>query len=345
MDLGLKHIGKRRAMEHAFFWLAWVFTFTLLQCLGQGFASFGLWLKYYLVTLPVFMLHTYLIAYWLVPVAFYKNRYGWFILGFVVLLPVFSVIELVVSNELVFRSENSKMAFEPDYLNFKNILISGLGNQYIILVFLAIKVGRAWYRAQSQKNVEQNWNRRTELEIYHYQLQPRIMLHLMEMLGLALKMNPRKSSEVIIVVSDFLNRFIDEKNEKWLPLNKETELIKLMLKIHHLASGKPVNMRLETEGNHSLLVIPAGLFLPLVNFAIITGQKCNNSVNSSVFIGEENRELHFCLEMSSNNEFNQSDNYDFIMLGKRLQYNFPGKYRLQENYKENYLWVNLEVFP
>src|SRR5690554_2764000 len=99
MRWGQKHIGKQRMVLHTGFWLAWVVSFTVLQSLGQGIETFSIWLRYYVITLPVFIGHTYLIAYWLVLYTFYKNRYGLLIMGVLVLLPVFSIIELIISNE------------------------------------------------------------------------------------------------------------------------------------------------------------------------------------------------------------------------------------------------------
>jgi two-component system, LytTR family, sensor kinase len=152
-----------------------------------------------------------------------------------VFLVLFSVIELIVSNELVFKPFGQEFAFKPGYLNVKNILISGIGNHYIILVFLAIKVGKAWHQAQNMRNAEQRLNEEAEMEIYHYQHQPRLMLHLMDALQDTISKSPQKAPELIISISNFINQFLKENHSDWRPLLAETDLMERFLSINKLA--------------------------------------------------------------------------------------------------------------
>lgn len=93
------HIDKKRMAQHTIFWMCWIFGFTFIQSFGFGINDFVAWLFYYLVTLPLFVAHTYLIAYWLVPACFFKHRY-WLFAGWIIaLLIIASVFELVISNE------------------------------------------------------------------------------------------------------------------------------------------------------------------------------------------------------------------------------------------------------
>ena len=145
------NIDKREVILHTIFWIMWILSFTAIQSVGNGINQWIMWLMYYILTLPVFIVHTYIIAYWLLPKMIFKEQYWLFIAGVLLLLILFSIIELIISNELIFKIHDTNKAFNPGYLNLKNIIISGIGNHYIILVFLAIKVGRSWYSVQNQK--------------------------------------------------------------------------------------------------------------------------------------------------------------------------------------------------
>ena len=85
-----------------------------------------------------------------------------------------------MSNEFIFKPFYPAKAFHPGYLNIKNIIISGIGNHYIILVFLAIKAGSSWYMAKTKQDDLLQTKMETELEIYRYQLQPKLVLSLIE---------------------------------------------------------------------------------------------------------------------------------------------------------------------
>ncbi|SHE94998.1 Histidine kinase [Mariniphaga anaerophila] len=340
-----KHIDKQRIILHVGFWLAWVVSFTTLQSLGGGSGSFYLWFRYYIVTLPVFVTHTYLIAYWLVPRTFYKNHYGLLALGIIVLLLVFSLIELVVANEFVFKAFGKGCGFCPGGLTLENIVISGIGNHYIILVFFAIKVGQAWYKAQSKTKEEQRWNEEAKLEIYHYQLQPRLMYHLMGILRETIARNPSQAPDLIIQISNFFSLFLKDNSTDWRPLSYETDLVERFLKIHTLGLGNQIQVVLKFEGNLKPFVIPPFLFLPVLGFMVKTGMACNESFQCIVFVKGESRKLDFMVELRSEKELELTENIDSEMLSLRLQHSFPDKFKLEETTGHNYLRMQMEIFP
>ncbi|WP_372948372.1 hypothetical protein [Mariniphaga sp.] len=338
------HIGKQRILLHTGFWLAWIISFTLLQSLGLGKEMFCLWFRYYIITLPVFVVHTYLIAYWLIPLTFYKNRYGLLTTGIFVFLVLFSVIELVVSNELVFKPFGKNYALGTDYLNLKNILISGLGNHYIILVFLAIKVGKAWHETQNMKNAEQRLNEEAEMEIYYYQHQPRLMLHLMDVLQDTISKSPQKVPELIIRISNFFNQFLNENHADWRPLLAETDLMESFLSLNKLAMSNHLKAEIKLKGNLKPFVIPPFLFLPVLEFAMKTGKKCNDLFECTVFVTAENRKLYFAVELWSENKLEFPESHDSEMLRLMLQHYFPGKFRFTEETEENFRMLQVEIF-
>lgn len=344
MKLAGKNIDKAEILLHIIFWLSWILSFTIIQSLGKGFDEYIVWLIYYVITLPIFVAHTYLIAYWLLSESYFRNRYFLFGIGFIFLLIVFSVIELVVSNELVFKPFDIDKSFSPGYLNLKNIIISGIGNLYIILVFLAIKAGRSWYSAKNRKDELLQSKMETELEIYRYQLQPKLILTLMEELEQLTISDSEKAPEMIIKISNFLNRFLYEGREELIPLQLEVKLIEEFLDIHKLAIGDRLTSNFIVSGNLKSFVVPPLLLLPFLNNAIKMVYGCNDSFESSVIIKGEKKYLLFSFSIWSENEFRLIDDENSKITKKRLEYSFPGKYRLIENLDENFREFSLEIF-
>ncbi|HKI88049.1 MAG TPA: histidine kinase [Draconibacterium sp.] len=344
MNWAAKHIDKTEIALHVLFWLTWVVSFTLVQSLGKGINQYFVWLMYYLITLPIFVVHTYLIAYWLVPQAFFKQRYGLLVLGIIGFLLFFSVAELVVSNELVFKVFDPSKEFRPGYLNLKNIVISGIGNHYIILVFLAIKAGRSWYSAKSMKDELVRSNLETDLEIYRYQLQPRLVLSLLHELDQITETVSGKSSEMIIKISQFLNRFLYEGSEDLIPLYREIQLIEDFLDIHKHAIGERFTSNFMVSGKPGTYVVPPLLLLPMLNDAIKIVYECNDSFESNVIIKGEKRYLLLSFSFWSEKEFRIAGNENIEITRKRLDYSFPGKYRIIENVDENFREFSIEIF-
>lgn len=344
MKLFKINIDRREVILHVIFWIMWVILFTAIQSAGSGSSQWFVWLMYYIITLPVFILHTYLIAYWLVSKMFYKGHYWFLIVGLLSFLILFSIIELIVSNELVFKIYDTEKVFEPGYLNLKNIIISGIGNHYIILVFLAVKAGRSWYSIQNKKEELLQTKLETDLEIYRYQLQPKLILTLMEELEKLTENRPEKAPGMIVKISNFLNRFLYEGTEELLPLQLEVKLLEEFLDIHKDALENRLTSNFVVNGVLKSFVVPPLLLLPYINCAIKLVYECNNSFESTVIIKAEKKYLLFSFTFWSEKEFRLVDNENIEITKKRLKYSFPGKHLLIENIDENFREVSLEIF-
>jgi sensor histidine kinase YesM len=331
-------------LRHVAFWLAWVLSFTVIQRLGFGSRQYFVWLMYYIVTLPVFIAHTYLIAYWLIPLVRKKGNYIFFVLVLITFLVVFSIIELVMSNELVFKVFDINKSFSPGYLNFKNIIVSGIGNHFIILVFFAIKAGRSLYSSKNIKEELMQTKMETELGIYKYQLQPRLILSLLDELDEITWRDAEKAPDMIIKISGFLNRFLFEGSEELVPLQSDVELIREFLEIHQHAVGSRLKSNFFAVGNLKSFVVPPFLLLPFLNSAIKMVYTCNESFDCSVIVKGEKKYLLYSFTFWSESEFQLNDEENIAITRKRLNYTYPGKFRLVENLDENYKEINLEIY-
>lgn len=299
---------------------------------------------YYILTLPIFMIHTYLLAYWFLPGTFFKGKYLLTFSGLFVFLVVFSIIELLVSNELVFRYFAPEKMFQSGYLNPANIVISGIGNHYIILIFLAIKVGRSWYSSENRKEELAQIKMETELEIYRFQLQPKLILSLVDELQMITETKPELAPEMIIKISNFLNRFLFEGKEELISLNLEVKLMSEYLDIHKHALGSRLKSNFVVNGKLQSLVLPPLLLLPFINAALKIVYRCNNSYESTVLLKAEKKYLLYTFSFWSEKEFRIKDSEETEVTKKRLKYAFPGKYRLIENVDENFIEFSLEIF-
>jgi two-component system, LytTR family, sensor kinase len=336
------YTGEHRPKLHALFWLMWITSFTLLQSMGQGSSSVLYWLMYYLITLPVFMIHTYLIAYWLVPHTFMQNRYFLFSMMLLLFLVIFSVTELVISVEVVDRLFYQGKLPPSGYLNFKNIIISGIGNHYIILVFMAVKAGRAWYRSQNRERDEQLINLDTGIEIYLYQLQPRMMHHLMKLLGKVIKSDPQKAPDMIIRLSGFLNRFLKEAAREQTTLSEELNLAGEYLGFYASATEGSQRIKCKSQGDFHLFKLPPFLFLPVLDAAVnsLNGSPGNCSVDAETSKDGFRLKIRIGnLQMANPGEYDDVD-----MLLSRLQRSFNCNFRLNDEIGEGYRQIDVEVF-
>jgi len=338
------NIDKTRVALHAVFWILWVAGFTLIQSIGGNGHIYFTWLMYYLITLPLFVAHTYLVAYWLLPVTFFRRKYFLAGVGLLVFLVLFSILELIISNELVFRNFNQHFMQEPGYLNPLNIIGSGIGNHYIILVFLAIKAGLSWYNSSSQTKNLQLAKTETEIEIYRYQLQPKLILTLMEELETVAKNTPDKMAGLLVKISGFLNDFLFEVKDELIPLGLEIKLTEQFLAVHKQALGRRLKGMVSFSGNVQAHVCPPLLLLPFINSMLKIVYQCNNLFESTVIIKAEKKYLLMSFTFWSETDFKMPESGIMEMTKKRLQYNYPSKYRIIENLEDNFAEISIEIF-
>jgi two-component system, LytTR family, sensor kinase len=336
------YTDKHNPKLHALFWLIWVMSFTLLQSMGQGTSSLLYWLMYYLITLPVFIIHTYLIAYWLVPLTFMKNRLFLFGVTLFVFLIIFSVAELVISAQFVDKIFYPGKLPPPDYLSIKNIIISGIGNHYIILVFMAVKAGREWYHAQNIEKAEQLINLDTGFEIYLYQLQPRMMHHLMKLLGNVIKTDPQKAPDMIIRISGFLNRFLKQAVKEQTTLAEELNLAGEYLGFYSWATGNQQQIKCNMRGDLNKIKVPAFLFLPVLDAAVnnLNGIPGNCSVDTETF----NQGFRLKIMISKIPMKGHIDHDDVDMLHRRLQRSFDDNFHMKDETRDGCREIELEVY-
>jgi hypothetical protein len=344
LKAGEKYIDGKRVLLHAAFWLFWIVSFTIIQGMGKEPRQYFVWLMYYLITLPIFVSHTYIIAYWLLPRTFFKGKIWLAIAGIFVLLVVFSVAELIVSNEIVFRLFDKSKMFYSGYLKPSNIIISGIGNHYIIMVFLAIKVWQSWYYSKNQSDGLLQLKMETELEIYRYQLQPKLILSMVEVLEIENIKEPEKLSQMIVKMSGFLNHFLFEVKDELIPLSLEVKLIREFLDIYKYAIGGRFNSNLIVNGNLQSHICPPLLILPTVNKAVKVVCGSNNSFESTVIIKAEKKYLLFTFRFWSEKDFRIENYKEIEIIKKRLTFNFPSKHRIIESTDANFNEISLEIF-
>ena len=96
-------LEQNRSLRHLVFWFIWVVGFTFVKSFGESMEVYLGWFSYYLITLPIFVAHTYLVAYLLIPYFLNRRLFPLFIVLFLLLIFGFSVLELILSNEFIYK--------------------------------------------------------------------------------------------------------------------------------------------------------------------------------------------------------------------------------------------------
>jgi len=222
------------------------------------------WFSYYLITLPIFIAHTYLVAYLLVPYFLSKRLFPLFIILFLAFFYGFSVLELILSNEFIYRWYPTGTELIDDYLSPANVILSGLGNLYIVLVFLAVRTIREWYYAESRSKELQHIDLQHQMEDAITRVQPQMLLYAIDHIDRMVSESSPDVSKAIALTSELLNEVMIYHEEKNKLFSGEIELVrKLVVLVSLLKDCKP-DVEFFISGDPGQIKMP-----PMILFTLI----------------------------------------------------------------------------
>lgn len=341
----LFHMERKRIGLHFVFWLLWIVSFTVLQSFGYNIDNYKAWLVYYLVTLPLFMTHTYVVAYWLLPEYFFKHRYLAFSCWIFVFLILTSVGELLISNELVWKLVNPENIQQGSYLNWKSILINGLGNEYIVIVFLSVKVIRFWNAKMSEKTDLQNRKISTEIELLQYQLYPRAVLNVIDRLEYLARIQSPQTSEMIIRLSNLMSNMTAIRKPVLILLKKEVEMIRNYIDIQQLSLPKAIDVNFHLIGELNSIQVPPFLFFQLVEEGFEVLDHISGKSDFTLQIKTGSKYLLFSMTIWNFDQFKHQFNPTVLEnCHKYLNCFYHENHKVMSVFEINFVEITIEIY-
>jgi two-component system LytT family sensor kinase len=258
------HLLGNRRWRHFLFWVCWVVGFTFIKSFGQPYEVYFGWFSYYVVTLPIFISHTYLVAYVLIP-RFFTRRYMYlFVTFFLGLFYGFSVLELIVSNEFIYQWYPTGTEILENYLAPGNVVRSGIGNLYIVLVFLACRTVRNWTLADKKQKDLFQAELKQQMEETMTKVQPLMLLYAIDHIDRMVKESSPKVTKAIALTSELLNEVMmyHEEAERWFI--REIELVKKLVSLVALFRGRKPDVEFFVSGDPGFISLP-----PMILFSFV----------------------------------------------------------------------------
>lgn len=341
----LRHIDHKRIFNHTLFWCSWIGGFTVIQSFGYGVADYWAWLVYYLVTLPLFVAHAYSIAYWLVPKYFFRSSYLVFSFWIIVLLVIASLGELIISNELIWKLVKPENIQQENYLNWQNVLINGLGNEYIIIVFLSVKVVHFWTLKLEEKSALVNRKLATEIELLQYQSYPRSILNVMDRLEkMALDVSPQ-TSEMIIRLSNLMSSMTATRRTNKILLHKEIEMIRCYIEIQRMKLINSLPANLLVKGELNSIRIPPFLFFQMVEEGFVILESSQENSDYTILIKSEPNYLLFSMTIWNPDVLKTNFNPTVLEnCRKYLNFFYAENHKVISNFEINFVEITIEIY-
>ena len=258
-------LEQNRTLRHLIFWICWVVGFTFVKSFGESSEVYLGWFSYYLLTLPIFVAHTYLVAYVLIPLFFNKRWYPVFVGLFLALFYGFSVLELLLSNEFIFKWYHTGSTITDDYLRAGNVITSGLGNLYIVMVFLAARTVKQWYNADNRRKELMQVELQQQMENAITRVQPLMLLSAIDNIDRMVDESSSDVTSAIALTSELLNEVMVYNEEDPKLFNREIELVRKLVHLVSVLRDRKPDVEFFISGDPGLIKLPPMILFTLVD--------------------------------------------------------------------------------
>ena len=257
-----------KAVRHFSFWLVYILFYgTIYGAYDENFAD--AYLKE-LIYIPVKMVITYFVLYYLLPKFLLTGRY----LRFALLFVASSFLAAVAYRYCTFYIEYP--IFYPAGQNYPLFypikIIKGLVGIYPVVFFaVSFKMLRYWYESrQAQQELAQE-KLASELKFLKTQIHPHFLFNTLNNLyALTLKKSDA-APQMVLKISDLINYMLYECNVECISVEKEIQFIRNYVEVEKMRFGNLLDFNLNIQGSIDQKKIPPLILLPFFENAFKHG--------------------------------------------------------------------------
>lgn len=331
---------KYRVWRHVFFWAAQIVFFSLLWGLVQGLSK-NVFLT--VASVPLCMLYTYPLTYWILPEYLLKGKY----LQFISIL-VFWIVAGYFINAF-FRA----VILIPlqDYMQFENISRSpwqpgpNVAQMATAVVACVVVLYKNWLKKQQEYLHAEKEKVTAELQLLKAQVHPHFLFNTLNNIYSFSLAKSAKTPQLILKLSSLLSYMLYDCKPEQVLLEKELEVMKDYVDLEKERYGNNIEISWNIVGNIKDKYIAPLLILPFLENAFKHGtaeqlEKPWLSMDLSI---REN--MLKCKIVNSKNEFVSFSEKGIGIenVKKRLAFIYPHEHELKINDEGDFFVVSLSI--
>ena len=289
---------------------------------------------HFLYFLPIYLLATYLFIEIILPIYLYPRRWAGFIISFLLLFLVCFI--LVYYAGFFYLHNTLKLSYSQVNFNANkyHAIVDGMFVPFMLLGIAAgIKFSKNWWLQQRENEKLAKQKLATELQLLKTSIHPRFLLHSLQTVQRHISNSSEQSPVLILELSDLLSYLLYERNENWVPLQKELEIIRYYINLEEKGfEGNGLFKTEMPENTEGKFIVPF-LLLSMVErsfeYFFETGQE--QPLLSLVILIKDNT-LHFQLVFSKPVDASMDTilpEQKFLSVQKQLQNQYAGLHHIQ----------------
>lgn len=330
-----------RISRHVLYWLLSLIIWTSFWTFTQN--SFGRNFFHMLLWLPVFLLYSYPLVYWVIPKILLKGKYlqfgliillwgiaGWFI-NFLFRTYIFIPVQVAMQ-----LSDIKKGGWVPGSYLCMTTTATGISLTSLFKYYL--KKQQDWVQSEKEKAI-------AELQLLKAQVHPHFLFNTLNNIYSFSLDNSPKTSGLILKLSSLLSYMLYECNGDEVLLKMEAEIMKNYIDLEKERYGNMIEISWSIEGETDDKYISPLLMLPFLENAFKHGtseQLDTPWLNVSISVKQN---VMLCKIANSKNEYvpYSMNGIGIDNVKRRLNFLYPGKHELKMNDEGNFFVVSLLI--
>lgn len=345
MENKLPIFFRYRIFWHIFFWVSVYLMYVI---------TFGGYMdRYYeeiisnLILMPARILGTYILIYLILPLALQQKKFLLF-----TILTIIHTFAFAVSISLTLRLGN----LFPELHNYSNLPLFNpgkifgtlLSNYGILLFAVTVVIFKKWFIDEQQKRKLAEEKLEAELSFLKSQVHPHFLFNTLNNLYALTLMKSEQTPEVVLKLSGLLDYMIYKSNDKFVPLNKELEILENYIDLEKLRYNNRLDFDYQILGQPGSIIIAPLIMLPFIENSFKHGAS-NDRTNPKIRIKIEIETN--CLRLNVLNstrgekkkDESLSEGIGLKNVQRRLDLIYPDLYKLKIYKRENEFEANLKI--
>ena len=334
---------------HVLLWIAVWFFFVYFFSYNSDDTRYVTWFSS--ILLPLTMIVTYFVVYFLIPRYLLTKKYLLFSLySFYTLVASSYLIVLIIYGCLIFLLSFNISIMPPMSKNFVFILI---------LVYLVVGVvSFISLLDQNLKTISKNKElqnkilatqlklKEQELHYLKMQIHPHFLFNTLNTIyGFALKQS-KQTPEIILMLSNLLDYILYQINKPKVSLKEEVLHIKEYIELEKIRFQDTLKVLFTSNEINEKIQIAPMLLIPFVENAFKHGNIKDGFLKVEINIAVAENQLDFTIRNTVLNSDAKNENSGIGLenIRKRLDLHYSNNYQLNNENKDNWYSVNLLIF-
>ena len=310
---------KSRITRHLLSWLAVIILLMIFVNQNENFWDRA---KNMLLVLPI-VLFQYYFHFYLYNRFFEKNKTGYFIGIFIIILFASIYFILQIQSATYFESISMAVVF-------------------LIIVIAFTLAAKSWFYQIAYEKSERI-QAQTELQLLQLQVNPHFIFNTLNNIYAQNLSNSNLANEMILQYADLVRYQIESSGKKKVLIKDEIDFIEKYIALEKIRIHKTISIHFEKSIQNENIELPPMIFLPFIENAFKYGNTMMANTHILFSMEQSGNKIVFTAEnYISKHQVINSTKAGLLNVQKRLELLFPNRHLLQIT-KSELFTINLQI--